>query len=91
MSALISMVCFWHFRLLFVGAITKSNKMISRWCNARQLAIDNARALINSEEYTYRIKKSGGVSDVDVVEKLLDDKAFHLGKTNSVSDLPTVG
>ena len=64
--------------------------MTSRWCNARQLAIDNARALIDSEECTYRIKKSEKVSDADVVEKLLDDEAFHLGKTNSVSDLPTV-
>jgi hypothetical protein len=59
--------------------------MKSRWCNARQHVIENARALIDSEECTYKVKTSKDESDVTVVENLLDGEVFHLGKTSTVS------
>jgi hypothetical protein len=67
--------------------ISESNKMTSRWCNARQHVIDSTRALIDSEECTYNVKTSKTESDVAMVEKLLDGEAFHLGKTKAVSSL----
>jgi hypothetical protein len=58
----------------------------SRFCNARQTAIDYARKLIDSEECTYGIKQADADKKISKVGELLHEEAFHFGlKANSVS------
>jgi len=60
--------------------------MTGRWSNARQGAIDAARALLTSKECTYKISELGVPEKAAAVEKLLDGEAFHFGKATSVGD-----
>ena len=57
-----------------------------RWCNARQLAIENARKLLDSDNCTYGIKGLDVAAKVTRVANLLHEEVFHFAlKANSVS------
>jgi hypothetical protein len=58
----------------------------SRWCNARQVTIDNARRLVDSNDCTYDIKGLEVEARVTKVADLLHEEAFHFApRANSVS------
>ena len=86
MSALISMVrC--SANPPSVGPISELDQATGRWCNARQLIINGARALIKTQECTFGIAVEGleQAAVAAKVEKLLDEEAFHFRKASSVS------
>lgn len=60
----------------------------SRWSNARQLTIEHARKLLDSDDCTYGIKGLEVGAKVTKVADLLHEETFHFAlKANSVSGL----